>query len=156
MPEDVLLNHYLLVGAMLFAIGLVGFLSRRNMIVMFLSAEMMLQAVAVNLVAFGRYHNDWGGQILTIFVIAVAACEAAIALALVMVLFRRSGSLDITFWQQIREEGVAPYVDQAVPESTLAPPTWPHLIPAGIEPPQPLLDQPDNDRPNQPRERTHV
>jgi NADH-quinone oxidoreductase subunit K len=154
MSEDVLLNHYLLVGAMLFAIGLVGFLSRRNMIVMFLSAEMMLQAVAVNLVAFGRYHNDWGGQVLTIFVIAVAACEAAIALALVMVLFRRSGSLDITFWQKVREEGVPPFVDQSVPESIIPPAAWPHLTPAGIEPVQPEEDQPDQAA--KPRERMHV
>jgi NADH-quinone oxidoreductase subunit K len=157
MPEDVLLNHYLLVGAILFAIGLVGFLSRRNMIVMFLSAEMMLQAVAVNLVAFGRFHNDWGGQVLTIFVIAVAACEAAIALALVMVLFRRSGSLDITFWQQIREPGVQPFVDQAVPESVITPTVWPNLTPAGIEPPQPEKFQPDNESPaEKTREHTHV
>ena len=73
-----------------------------------------------------------------------------------MRVFRRSGSLDITFWQQVREEGVAPYVDQAVPESIIPPPVWPHLTPAGIEPPQPEEDQPDNDKPALPRERTHV
>ena len=57
------------------------------MIVMFLSAEMMLQGVSVSLVAWGRFHNDWGGQMLVIFIITVAACEAAIALALVLMLF---------------------------------------------------------------------
>ena len=79
-------ENYLIVGALLFGIGLVGFFSRRNMIVMFLSAEMMLQGVSVSLVAWGRYHNDWGGQMLVIFILTVAACEAAIALAVVLTL----------------------------------------------------------------------
>ena len=83
MPHDheiALLNNYLIVGALLFGIGMVGFLSRRNMIVMFLSAEIMLQGVSVSLVAWSRFHNDFGGQMLVLFIIAVAACEAAIAL----------------------------------------------------------------------------
>ena len=88
--EIALLNNYLIVGALLFGIGLVGFLSRRNMIVMFLSAEMMLQGVSLSLVAWSRFHNDFGGQMLVIFIIAVAACEAAIALALVLMLFQRT------------------------------------------------------------------
>jgi NADH-quinone oxidoreductase subunit K len=135
MNELDLLQNYLLVGAMLFGIGLVGFLSRRNMIVMFLCAEMMLQGVSVSLVAWGRFHNDWGGQALVIFILTVAACEAAIALALVLSLFQRSGSLDIAFWQQLREENQVPYVDLEVPEaSDEAPPQWPELPPAGIEP----------------------
>ena len=61
------------------------------MIVMFLAAEMMLQGVSVSFVAWSRFHNDWGGQILVIFILTVAACEAAIALALVLVLFHASG-----------------------------------------------------------------
>ena len=81
-----LLQNYLVVGALLFGIGLIGFFSRRNMIVMFLAAEMMLQGVSVSLVAWGRFHNDWGGQVLVIFILTVAACEAAIALALVLTL----------------------------------------------------------------------
>ena len=76
-----LLHNYLIVGALLFGIGLIGFFSRRNMIVMFLSAEMMLQGVSLSLVAWSRFHNDFGGQMLVIFIITVAACEAAIALA---------------------------------------------------------------------------
>lgn len=135
MNELDLLQNYLLVGALLFGIGLVGFLSRRNMIVMFLCAEMMLQGVSVSLVAWGRFHNDWGGQELVIFILTVAACEAAIALALVLSLFQRSGSLDIAFWQQLREENQVPYVDLEVPESTDdAPHQWPELPVAGIEP----------------------
>ncbi len=90
MNEQALLQNYLVVGAMLFGIGLVGFFSRRNMIVMFLCAEMMLQGVSLSLVAWGRYHNDWGGQMLVIFILTVAACEAAIALAVVLTLFHRA------------------------------------------------------------------
>ena len=78
LPQEIaLLYDYLAVGALLFGVGLVGFLSRRNMIVMFLCVEMMLQGVSVSLVAWGRCHNDFGGQALVIFIIAVAACEAA-------------------------------------------------------------------------------
>src|SRR5689334_7334304 len=99
MDELALVENYLIVGAMLFGVGLVGFLSRRNMIVMFLSAEMMLQGVSVSLVAWGRYYNDWGGQMLVIFILTVAACEAAIALAMVLSLYHRTGSLDISIWQ---------------------------------------------------------
>ena len=82
MPNEIaLLNNYLIVGALLFGIGMIGFLSRRNMIVMFLSVEIMLQGVSVSLVAWSRFHNDFGGQMLVLFIIAVAACEAAMALA---------------------------------------------------------------------------
>ena len=100
MDEAALLYQSLLVGAILFGIGMVGFLSRRNMIVMFLAAEMMLQGVSVSLVAWGRYHNDWGGQIVVIFSLTVAACEAAIALALVLMLYHRNGKLDIDAWHE--------------------------------------------------------
>jgi NADH-quinone oxidoreductase subunit K len=130
-----LLQNYLLVGALLFVLGLVGFLTRRNMIIMFLAAEMMLQGVSVSLVGWGRYHNDWGGQILTIFILTVAACEAAIALALVMTLYRASGKLDIAVWQQEREASQPPYVDHELPEPVgEEEKQWPHLTPAGIEP----------------------
>jgi NADH-quinone oxidoreductase subunit K len=138
--ESALLQNYLVVGAMLFGIGLVGFLSRRNMLVMFLSAEMMLQGVSVSLVAWGRYHNDWGGQILVIFILTVAACEAAIALALVLMLFQRSGKLDIAVWQRLREGNQQPFVDREVPDDAVAKPQWPTLTPSGLEPPAPQED----------------
>src|SRR6478752_4157562 len=96
-----LLRNYLIVGAALMALGMVGFLARRNLIVMFLSAEMMLQGTALSLVAFGRYHGNWTGQVLTIITLTVAACESAIALALILVLYRRRGSLDVTLWQDL-------------------------------------------------------
>ena len=63
------------------AIGMLGFLTRRNMIIMFLSAEMMLQGVAINLVAFARYRGNLHGQVFVLFLLTVAACEAGLALA---------------------------------------------------------------------------
>jgi NADH-quinone oxidoreductase subunit K len=138
--EQVLLENYLIVGALLFGIGLVGFFSRRNMIVMFLCAEMMLQGVSLSLVAWGRYHNDWGGQMLVIFILTVAACEAAIALAVVLTLFHKSGSLDIAVWQQLREENQPPHVDRDIGALERKPEVrWPKLAPAGREP-QPDLE----------------
>ena len=86
MNEAALLHNSLILGAVLFGIGMVGMIVRRNMIVMFLCAEMMLQGVSLSLVAFGRYHNDWGGQMLVLFIITVAACEAGIAMALILML----------------------------------------------------------------------
>ena len=135
MDELALLEKNLLVGALLFGIGLVGFFSRRNMIVMFLALEMMLQGVSLSLVAWGRYHNDWGGQMLVIFILTVAACEAAIALAVVLTLFHKSGSLDVAVWQQLREDNQPPYVDRDTSAVEHEPPaSWPTLTPAGLEP----------------------
>lgn len=134
MSEVELLNGYLGIGGLLFALGLAGFLVRRNMIVMFLCIEMMLQGVSLSFVAWGRYHQDWGGQAIVIFMIMVAACEAAIALALILMLVQRSGTLDMVFWQDLREEGQPAHVDRAVPEERVEDRIWPRLTPAGIEP----------------------
>jgi NADH-quinone oxidoreductase subunit K len=135
MGEVALLQNNLIVGALLFGIGMIGVLARRNMIVMFLAVEMMLQGVSVSLVAWSRFHNDWGGQMLVVFIITVAACEAAIALALVLMLSRASGSLDLAIWNQVREDNVPPFVEREVPaEETEEPQVWPHLTPAGVEP----------------------
>jgi NADH-quinone oxidoreductase subunit K len=132
--ELALLNNYLTVGAVLFGIGMTGFLSRRNMIVMFLAAEMMLQGISVSLVAWSRFHNHWGGQMLVVFIIAVAACEAAIALALVQTLFRRRGNLDIAVLQDLREDSEPPLKDEPLADDPDERPLMPHLPPAGIEP----------------------
>lgn len=140
MNEVSVLYNFLAVGAILFALGLIGFLLRRNMIVMFLCAEMMLQGISVSLIAWGRYHGSlglpgaWGGQMLVIFVITVAACEAGIAMALILMLARRTGQLDVAAWQDLREEGQPAYVDQQVPEERTEDRVWPHLTPAGIQP----------------------
>ena len=90
------LHHYLVVGAILFALGMIGFLARRNLIIMFLCAEMMLQGVAINLVAFARYRGNLQGQAFILFILTVAACEAAIALALILMLYRSATSLDVS------------------------------------------------------------
>ena len=133
--ELALLNGYLVVGAALVGLGLVGFISRRNLITMFLAAELMLQGVSLSLVACGRYHNDFGGQMLVQVIIAVAAAEAAIALALVLTLFQRVGSLDVALWQQLREANQAPHMDRELPEELPEQiPSWPKLPPAGVRP----------------------
>jgi len=147
-PDDFtfeVLRNYLLVGAALLALGMLGFLSRRNLIVMFLSAEMMLQGVALTLVGFGRYHGNWTGQVFTIMILTVAACEASIALALTLILYNRRSSLDVTLWQDIREPG-QPLVPVASEELTAepvgpvqGPESYPQLIPAGHEPSHPNL-----------------
>lgn len=135
MNETALLQNYLFVGAILFALGTTGFLCRRNMIVMFLAVEMMLQGVSLSLVAWSRFHNDWDGQVLVIFIIAVAACEAAIALALVLMLARSVGSLDVSLWQTLRDDSQPPFVDHELPEDVdVDKKEWPHLVPAGVEP----------------------
>jgi NADH-quinone oxidoreductase subunit K len=97
------LQHYLAVGAILFVIGLIGFITRRNLIVMFLCTELMFQGVAINFVAFGRYlNNDLGGQAFTIFVLVIAAAEASLALGLVVLLFRQKNTLDADAWRELR------------------------------------------------------
>ena len=140
MNELSLLYNYLLIGGALFVLGMLGFLVRRNMIVVFLSAEMMLQGISLSLVAWGRYHGSlgaagaWGGQMLVIFIITIAACEAGIAMALILMLARKSGNLDTASWQDLREEGQPPFVDHEVPEERSADRVWPRLTPAGIRP----------------------
>ncbi len=136
MPHEIaLLHNYLIVGAVLFGIGAIGFLSRRNMIVMFISAEMMLQGVSLSLVAWSRFHNDFGGQMLVLFIIAIAACEAAIVLALVIALFQRRGNLDIAQWQFLREANQPEFREEPLPdESGERPEEWPHLPAAGVQP----------------------
>jgi NADH-quinone oxidoreductase subunit K len=131
--------HFLGVAAALFGIGLIGFLARRNLITMFLCAEMMLQGVAINFVAFARYHANLQGQVFVLFILAVAACEAGVALALFLNLYRRRRSLDSSDWQELREVGVPPATDEEplerVPEEPL-----PTLPPAGARP-EPIAEE---------------
>ncbi len=135
--SEAALNNYLIVGALLFSLGLVGFLARRNVIVMFLSAELMLQGVSLTLVAFSAFHGTWGGQVLAIFSLALAAAEAGIALALFVVLFKRAGSLDVSIWQDLREADQPPIIDETAGEEELPERSWPHLTPSGALPSQP-------------------
>lgn len=100
--EHLTLNHYLLTGAILFVLGLIGFVTRRNLIVMFLCTEMMFQGVALTLVAFSKYHGNLDGQSFVIFVLTIAAAEAALALGLVVYLFRRKHTLDAAAWSTMK------------------------------------------------------
>lgn len=128
------LYNYLIVGAILIALGLIGFLARRNLIIMFLSVEMMLQGVALNLTAFARFRGNLQGQAFVLFILTVAACEAAVALALILMLYRSRRSLDVTLWQDLREAGQEPTLDEE--PLPLPPPEepLPHLPPTGLEP----------------------
>ena len=96
------LNHYLFVSAVMFALGLIGFMTRRNLIIMFLCTELMFQAAGLAMIAFGRYHLNFDGQTFVIFVLTIAAAEAAMALALVVLLFRKRESLDVDLWAELK------------------------------------------------------
>ena len=89
------LHWYMVLSIVVFAIGVFGFLSRRNIIIMFMSIELMLNAVNINLISMSHYLQDLRGQILAFFVIAVAAAEAAIGLAIVIALFRNKATAHV-------------------------------------------------------------
>lgn len=135
MGNAALLHHYLLTGGGLFALGMIGFLCRRNLILMFLAVEIMLQGVGLTLVGWGRYHGGAEGQLFVLFIIAVAAAEAAVALALVLTVFRSGRSLDVALLARLREDTVPP---QAVPpgdwETAAGSPAWPRLPTVGRRP----------------------
>lgn len=82
------LQWYLILSAAVFSIGVFGFLTRKNIIIMFMSVELMLNAVNISLVAFSHYMQDLRGQVMVFFIITVAAAEAAIGLAIIIALFR--------------------------------------------------------------------
>ena len=90
------LAHYLVLGAILFAISIAGiFINRRNVIIMLMAIELMLLAVNLNFIAFSHYLNDTAGQIFVFFILTVAAAESAIGLAILVLLFRNVGSIDV-------------------------------------------------------------
>ena len=93
---DIGLGHYLTLGAIIFTIGIVGiFLNRKNVIVILMSIELILLAVNINLVSFSVFLNDLTGQIFTLFILTVAAAEAAIGLAIIVVYYRNSGTIRV-------------------------------------------------------------
>ncbi|MEI8196595.1 MAG: NADH-quinone oxidoreductase subunit NuoK [Phycisphaerae bacterium] len=100
--SDLELYHYLALGAILFCLGLIGFLARRNLILMFLSTEIMFQGIAINLVAFSRYHMNPQGQAFVIFLLTIAAAEASLALGLVVLLYRKRATLDVEAWSDMQ------------------------------------------------------
>ncbi|MDI6807718.1 MAG: NADH-quinone oxidoreductase subunit NuoK [Candidatus Eisenbacteria bacterium] len=88
-------EYYLILSAALFSLGVLGFLVRRNAIVVFMAVELMLNAVNIALVAFSRHFGVSDGQIIVLFVMVVAAAEAALGLAIIVVLFRRRRTVDV-------------------------------------------------------------
>ncbi len=93
----------MVIGALLFGLGVVGFLTRRNLIVMFLSTEVMFQGVLVNLIAMGLLHGgNLFGQAFGLFVLVIAAVEAGLGLAIIVMLYRRRGTLDAEAWREMR------------------------------------------------------
>lgn len=97
------LAHYLTVAAILFTLGVVGiFLNRKNVIIILMSVELMLLAVNVNMVAFSSFLNDLVGQVFTMFILTVAAAEAAIGLAILVVFFRNRGSIAVEDINQMK------------------------------------------------------
>jgi NADH-quinone oxidoreductase subunit K len=96
------LSWYMMLSTVVFAIGVFGFLSRRNIIIIFMSIELMLNGVNINLIALSHYLQDMRGQILAFFVIAVAAAEAAIGLAIVIALFRNKATAHVDEIHEMR------------------------------------------------------
>jgi NADH-quinone oxidoreductase subunit K len=131
-------QNLLILGGALFAIGLVGFLTRRSLILLFLSLETMLSGVSINLIAFSKLHSNYQGQVLAIMVLTVAACEAAIALALVVSLYRRKATLDVSAWDELSETLIPKEPEDAEPKShgsaLEVEPEFPKLVPAGLDP----------------------
>ena len=91
----VTLQHYLVLSAVLFSLGIIGVMFRRNLIVILMSLELMLNAVNLTFIAFARYLDSVEGQIFVLFIMVVAAAEVAVGLAVAVAIFRESGSIDV-------------------------------------------------------------
>ncbi len=89
------IQYYIFISAVLFSVGVLGVLFRRNAIIIFMSVELMLNSVNLLLVAFSTYHNDASGQVFVFFVMAVAAAEVAVGLAILVTIFKNVHSIDI-------------------------------------------------------------
>lgn len=100
---DVPVTHVLLLGAILFVIGVVGLLTRRNLVVLFLCVELMLNAANLTFLAFARENRSLDGQVVVFLVIALAAVEAAVGLALVIAVWRTHGTLDIDRLRRLKD-----------------------------------------------------
>ena len=96
------LNQFLLLAAVLFCIGVYGVLARRNGVMVLMSIELMLNAVNINLVAFAMWHDNIAGQVFALFVIAVAAAEVGVGLAIVLLLYRNRTSIDVEDFDLMR------------------------------------------------------
>lgn len=96
------LNHYILLSAIIFSIGVVGVLIRRNAIVIFMSVELMLNSVNLLLTAFSVYKGDASGQVFVFFIMALAAAEVAVGLAIIVMIYRNTNSVDINVLNRLK------------------------------------------------------
>ena len=92
---EITLTHYLILSAVMFGIGIVGFVSRRNMVTVLMCIELMLNAVNINFIAFAKHFQSMNGQVISLFIITLAAAEAAVGLAIIVVLFRGKRTINI-------------------------------------------------------------
>jgi NADH:ubiquinone oxidoreductase subunit K len=93
--DDLLLNQFLLLGAVLFCIGVYGVIARRNAVLVLMSIELILNSVNINLVAFGAMHGSATGAVFALFIIAIAAAEVGVGLAIVLLIYRNRSSIDL-------------------------------------------------------------
>lgn len=100
--QSVPLSHYILFCSTIFALGVVGALTRRNVIIIMMSIELMLNAVNLLLVAFSAYSGDPSGQVFVLFIMALAAAEVAVGLAIVIMVYRNTRSIDINALNRLR------------------------------------------------------
>jgi NADH:ubiquinone oxidoreductase subunit K len=100
--DDLLLNQFLLLGAVLFCIGVYGVIARRNAVLVLMSIELILNAVNLNLVAFGAIHGSVAGAVFALFVIAIAAAEVGVGLAIVLLIYRNRKSVDLDDLAQMK------------------------------------------------------
>jgi NADH-quinone oxidoreductase subunit K len=100
--QQIPLTHYVVLSTMLFSIGVIGVLSRRNAIIIFMCIELMLNAVNLLLAAFSAYRGDAAGQVFVFFIMAVAAAEVAVGLAILTMIYRNTGTTDINFLNRLK------------------------------------------------------
>lgn len=100
--QSVPLNHYLILSTIIFSIGVIGVLIRRNAIIIFMSVELMLNAINLLLTAFSAYRGDAAGQVFVFFIMALAAAEVAVGLAIIVMIYRNTQSVDINVLNKLK------------------------------------------------------
>ncbi|MGI4806302.1 MAG: NADH-quinone oxidoreductase subunit NuoK [Janthinobacterium lividum] len=100
--QTIPLNHYIILSAIIFSIGVIGVLTRRNAIVIFMSVELMLNSVNLLLTVFSIYRNDASGQVFVFFVMALAAAEVAVGLAIIVMIYRNTNTIDINVLNRLK------------------------------------------------------
>lgn len=97
------LSHYLVVAALMFVLGLIGIMKRSNLIMLFFSSEILLNAANVALAAISKFYNDITGQIFALFIVAVAASEVAVGLGLLILWYKKTGSIELSSMNNMRD-----------------------------------------------------